>query len=91
MFGRKTLNKIKFRKFPQPKKAKTKTLAIYSSRTHVTLVLEEDFEVGVFSEDGVLGQSAQEDLVHGNRLLENSEVLPAQHFFFFEQILFFFF
>lgn len=44
--------------------------------THILVVLQEDVEVEVFSEDGVRGDAAQEHLVHCDSLLEDGQVLP---------------
>lgn len=43
--------------------------------THVLVVLQEDVEVEVLPEDRVSCHAAQEDLVHGHGLLEDSQVL----------------
>lgn len=46
-----------------------------SAVTHVLVVLQEDVEVEVFPEDGMSRHTTQEDLVHGDGLLEDGEVL----------------
>ncbi len=43
--------------------------------THVLVVLQEDVEVEVFSEDRMSRHATQEDLVHGDGLLEDGQVL----------------
>lgn len=45
--------------------------------THILVVFQEDVEVEVFPEDGVGGDAAQEDLVHGHGLLEDGQVLTS--------------
>lgn len=46
--------------------------------THVLIVLKEDMEVEVFPQDGVGSNAAQEDLMHGNGLLEDGQVLSEK-------------
>lgn len=43
---------------------------------YILFVFEEDAEVVVVPEDGVVGKSAQKDLVHGYCLLEGGQVFP---------------
>lgn len=45
--------------------------------THILVVFQEDVEVEVFPEDGVGGDAAQENLMHGNGLLEDCKVLAG--------------
>lgn len=45
--------------------------------THILVVLQEDMEVEVLPEDGMSGDAAQEDLVHGHGLLEDGQVLAS--------------
>lgn len=46
--------------------------------THILIVLKEDMEVEVFPQDGVGSNTAQEDLMHGNGLLEDGQVLSEK-------------
>lgn len=46
--------------------------------THVLVVLQEDVKVEVFPEDGMSCHTTQEDLVHGDGLLEDGQVLSEE-------------
>ena len=48
-----------------------------SCDTYVSFKLEENLVVVVVAEDGVGCQPLEEDFVHGHRLLEGGQVLPA--------------
>ena len=46
--------------------------------THILVVLQEDVEVEVLPEDRMSRHATQEDLVHGDSLLEDGEVLSER-------------
>lgn len=50
----------------------------YIFKAYVLLVFEEDSKVVVGTEDGVVGQPAQENFVHGHRFLERGQIFPAK-------------
>lgn len=46
--------------------------------THILVVLQEDLEVSVLAEDWMGRESLQEDFMHLNGLLKNSQVLSGR-------------
>ena len=58
--------------------------------SHISVKLQEDLVVVVVPQSRVQGKSLQEHLMHGNSLLESSQVLPETSSFFFRQPLFLF-
>lgn len=51
----------------------------HSGPAHILVVFQKDKEVVVLPQGGVGCQALQKDFMHRNRLLKDSQVLPAEH------------
>lgn len=48
-----------------------------SPETYISIKLKEDLIMVIIPKDWVRGKSLEENLVHGHRFLESSQILPA--------------